>query len=100
MQKVRLKYAIQDIQGTLFEVVFRRSPQGKTITTPKPDMSNEAWSEAHRERFSQASEYAKAALADPKVRAKYERRAKKQNKRPRELAVSDFFKGKDLVAGK
>jgi hypothetical protein len=37
-----------------------------------------------------------AALADPKVRARYDRKAKKQDKRAWDLAMSDWFKGKDL----
>jgi hypothetical protein len=48
------------------------------IVTKRPDMSNVEWSEAQqtqRPRFRQANEYAKAAMADPKVRAVYERRA-------------------------
>jgi hypothetical protein len=64
-------------------------------------MSNVQWSEsqqAHRQRFKQAVAYAKAAMAEPTVRAKYEKAALKAGKRPFDLAVSDYFKGKDLLA--
>ena len=63
-------------------------------------MSKVKWSKAqkaHRQRFKQASVYAKAALAEPKVRARYERRAKKQHKRPWDVAMSDYFQRKDLL---
>jgi hypothetical protein len=96
MPKVRLKPAIEEIQGTMYDVVFKRSPQGKMIVTKRPDMSKVKWSEAQqsqRERFTQASEYAKAALADPKVRAIYEKKATKAKRRPRDMAISDYFKG-------
>jgi hypothetical protein len=61
------------------------------------------WNEAqwaHRKRFSLASDYAKAALAEPTVREAYQKRAKRLHKRPRDLAISDYFKGKDLLAKK
>ena len=63
-------------------------------------MSRVRWSKAqkaHRKRFKQAAAYAKAALAEPKVRRTYERRAKKLGKAPWGLAVSDFFKGNNLL---
>lgn len=100
MPKVRLKQPIVEIQGTLYDVVFKRSPQGKMIVTKRPDMSHVKWSpaqKAQRQRFKEAAAYAKAALAEPQVRIKYERKAKKQNKRAWDLAVSDYFHGKDLL---
>jgi hypothetical protein len=39
-------------------------------------------------------------IADPRVWAKYQRRAKRLKKRPRDLAISDFYKGKNLLAKK
>ena len=100
MPKVRLKSAIVEIRGTLYDVVFKRSPQGNMIVTKSPDMSNVEWSpaqKAQRQRFKEAAAYAKAALAEPQVRLRYERKAKKQNKRAWDLAVSDYFKGNDLL---
>ena len=100
MPKVRLRPLTEQIQGTMYDVVFKLSPQGKMIVTKRPDMSNVKWSEAQkaqRERFGKAVAYAKAALADPKVRAKYERMAKKEHKRAWDVAVSDYFEGKDLL---
>jgi hypothetical protein len=34
------------------------------------------------------------------VRAKYEKRAAKENRQPYRVAVSDYYKGKDLLAKK
>lgn len=103
MPKVRFAPVVESIQGTMYDVVFKKSPKGNTIVTKKPDMSNVEWSEAQiaqRQRFKQANAYAKAVLSDPKVRAKYERRAKRLHKRARDVAFSDYFAGKDLLAKK
>ncbi|MEP6895951.1 MAG: hypothetical protein ABI986_10125 [Chloroflexota bacterium] len=37
-------------------------------------------------------------MAEPKVRAVYEQRAAAQNKRAYHVAVSDYFKGNDLLS--
>src|SRR6476661_5540726 len=103
MPKVRFAALVEEIQGTLYDVVFKKSPTGKTIVTKKPDMSNVEWSQAqedHRKRMAKANDYAHAAMADPKVRAKYEKRAAKENRQPYRVAVSDFYQGKDLLAKK
>jgi len=39
-------------------------------------------------------------MADPHARAVYEKRAAEKNKRPFQMAVSDYFKGNDLLSGK
>jgi hypothetical protein len=39
-------------------------------------------------------------MAEPKVRAMYEKAAKEAKKRPFDMAVSDYFKGRDLLSGK
>jgi hypothetical protein len=58
------------------DVVFKRSPTGETIATKCPDKS------------------------DPKVRAIYEKIAKRKKRQPFRIAVSDYFKGKNLLAKK
>lgn len=103
MPKVRYKGPIEEIKGTMYDVVLKRSPTGKTIISKRPNMSNVQWSDAQinqRKRFTLASDYAKAALAEPSVRIVYEKKAKRQHKRPRDLAISDYFKGKDLLSKK
>lgn len=103
MPKVRFLPQVEEIRGTLYDVVFKKSPKGNMIVTKRPDMSNVEWSEAQqtqRQRFRLANEYAKAAMADPKARAVYEKRARKGNKSPFRVAFSDYFKGKNLLSGK
>ena len=103
MPKVRLNPLIEEIHGTMYDVVFKLSPKGNMIITKRPDMSKVEWSEAQqsqRQRFKEAVAYAKAVLADPKMRAKYEKKAKKQGKRAWDVAVSDYFQGNDLLSQK
>jgi hypothetical protein len=39
-------------------------------------------------------------MADPDVRAVYEKQAAKQNRQAFRVAVSDYLKGNDLLSGK
>lgn len=97
--KVTFNQSIQAIWGRLDGLVFRRSHTGEVVVYAAPDMSRVKWSDAqqaHRERFKQAVAHAKAAMADPQVRARYEREAAVRRKRPFDLAVSDYFKGRDM----
>lgn len=103
MAKITLNPIVERAQGKMGSIVFRRSHTGEMSITKLPDMSNVQWSEAqqtHRQRFKLAVAYAKAAMAEPTVRAKYEKAAVKAGKRPFDMAVSDYFKGKDLLAPK
>jgi hypothetical protein len=103
MAKVTLPSWITGIKGRVGDVVFRVSQNGETYITRSPDMSAVEWSPAqqdHRQRFKAAIAYARAAIADPDVRAVYEKRAAKENRRPFQLAVSDYFKGNDLLSEK
>ena len=103
MAKVTLNPPIKELRGALGDVVFRVSPTGQQQLMKRPDMSNVKWSkaqEAHRQRFKQAIAYARAAMAEPKVRKVYEEVAAKKQKRPFDMAVSDYFKGNDLLSRK
>jgi hypothetical protein len=100
MAKIILNPMIQSAQGKMGNTVFRRSHTGDMTLIKLADMSNVIWSDAqqaHRQRFKEAVAYAKAAMAEPKVRARYEKTAAKQGKRPFDLAVSDYFKGGNLL---
>ena len=69
----------------------------------RPKKSNAEPSEAQkaqRERFKLANAYAKAAMADPDVRALYEARATEEGKGAFALARTDYFNGKDLPSNK
>ena len=48
--------------------------------------------------MAKANDYAHAAMADPKVRAMYEKRAAKENRQAYRVAVSDYYKGKNLLS--
>ncbi len=103
MAKVKLPPWMTEIRGKMGDVVFRTSPSGETYISKKPDMSKIEWSpaqKAQRQRFSKATAYAHAAMADPDVRAVYEKQAAEQNRQPFRVAVSDYLKGNDLLAGK
>ena len=103
MAKVTLHPTILRIQGKMGDMVFRLSHTGEMTVTKVPDMSNVKWSKAqkaHRQRFKKAVTYAKAAMAEPKVRVLYEKMAAKKGKRPFDMAVSDYFKGNDLISNK
>ena len=83
--------------------MFKRSPKGNTIITKRPDVSNVRWSKAqkaHRKRIAASNEYVKAAMADPVVRAIYEKRGTKAKRVPDRVAVSDYYKGKNLLSKK
>jgi len=102
MAKVVLNPALQQIRGNLAGFIYRVRYGGQTISKA-PDMSKVKWSEAqkaHRQRFALAVGYAHTAMADPKARAVYVEEAAQRGKRPFDLAVSDYFKGRDLLARK
>ena len=102
MAKITLHPMIQSAQGKLGNAVFRRAHTGEMTLIKLADMSHVKWSEAqlaHRQRFKAAIAYAKAAMAEPQVRAIYEKSASEQHKRPYDLAVSDYFKGRNLLLG-
>jgi hypothetical protein len=102
MAKVTLNLMIDDVRGKIGGLVLRRAPSGKLILSKAPDMSRVKWSKAqkeNRQRFKQAVAYSKAAMAEPNVRAHYQKEAAEQGKRPYDLAVSDFLRGKDLLQG-
>src|ERR671913_490626 len=101
MAKVKLNASLEEMRGKIGNMVYRRTASGKTITTKCPDMSNVEWSPAQieqRERLTQANAYAKAAMADPKVRAIYEKMAKKKKRQPYRVAISDYCAGNNLLA--
>jgi|SRR6185436_5127360 len=100
MAEIRLSPLIQAVHGKSGSLVYRRSRNGKTWLIKLADMSNVKWSDGqqnHRKQFKAANDYAKAAMADPQIRSVYEEIARGQNRRPYHLAVSDYFKGKNLL---
>jgi hypothetical protein len=103
MAKIKLNPLFDGISGTVGDVVFKKSRNGETIISKRPDMSRVKWSDAqiaHRERFKQANAYANAMLADPDMRALYEERAAQEGKKPFDVARNDYLSGKDPLARK
>jgi len=84
MPKVKLVPILEEVHGTMYDLVFKKTAKGEMIVTKKPDMSKVKWSkaqEAQRQHMGQAITLTKLALANPKVRARYERKAKKEGRR-------------------
>jgi hypothetical protein len=99
MAKVTLNPMIKGISGKFGGFVFRSTIDG-VVMSRLPTTSRVKPSEAQnaqRQRFREAIAYAKTALADPQVSSIYKKAAAEQNKRPFDLAVSDFLKGRNLL---
>ncbi len=102
MAKVILDAPFRRIKGKIGKLSYRWM-YGQQTVMKTPDMSRVKWSKAqnaNRQRFKAAIAYAKAAMADPHARAIYEKQAAGQNRKPFRVAVSDYLKGVDLLAGK
>ncbi len=99
MVKVILQPGLRELRGKMGDWTYRRM-YGKQTIMKTPDMSKVKWSKAqkeHRKRFRQAIRYAHQAMANPKVRAYYEKAGKKAGRQPFRVAISDFFAGKNLL---
>lgn len=99
MAKVKLNPALQQIRGRLAGFVYRIRYGEQTISK-SPDMSNVKWSAAqveHRRRFKLAVAYAHQAMDNEAVRMQYTAEAAEKGKRPFDLAVSDYFRGRNLL---
>ena len=102
MARAKLNPVFELFTGKIGNLIFRRAHTGKITVMYHRDTSHIKWSpaqKAHRERFADAVYYAKAAMNDPAVRSVYEQMAaeKKSNKRPFDMAVSDYFAGNNLL---
>ena len=99
MVKLRLHPPVAGMSGKMREYTYRMM-YGKPTLMKTPDMSEVEWSEAQneqRQRFRRAIQYAKQAMLNPQARAHYEKLAKETGRIPFRLAVSDYFKGIDLL---
>jgi hypothetical protein len=94
MAKIKMGPLVMGISGTMGDFVFRRSKSGEVIISQRPRKSNTPPSEAqqaNRRRFAEASQYAKAALADPAIREPYEELAAKQGKSAFAVARTEYL---------
>jgi hypothetical protein len=104
MTRVRLKNAIHEIGGTLYEVEIRPSHHEEGTVRKRSHRSHPYDGEAseaqkeHRQRFREAIAYAKVALAEPAVRLNYEKRTAEERRTPFRVAFSDYMYGKDLLS--
>jgi hypothetical protein len=99
MAKIILNPLIKEISGKFGDIIFRSTSDGVVMSNrPTPSSVKPSPAQiAHRQRFKEAVAYAKTALADPQISSLYKQAAAQQNKRPFDLAVSDFLQGRNLL---
>jgi len=97
VKKIKLKYPVFENDEALYEVGCSLSRQEELEFPNYPPKTSEA-QKTQRQLFTRASAYARAALADPELRALYEELALQQGKRPRAVAFSDCMKGQDRLS--
>ena len=101
--KIGLHPMFEWISGKMGDIVYRLSHNGEVSAYPAPDMSKVIWSQAQkaqRQSFANASAYGKLAIQYPEIRQHYVEMAKQRKKnqrRPYDMAVSDYFQGNDLL---
>jgi hypothetical protein len=103
MAKIKLNPLFDGISGTVGDVVFKKSKNGQIYISSRPSRSKAKRSEAQKanqERFKLANAYAKAAMADPALRAMYEELAEAEGQSAFTMARSDYFNGNDLLSKK
>jgi hypothetical protein len=106
MTKIKLKYAIPELGGALYEVKLnlprqeemteKKRPRKKHPRKPKANATEAQL--AQRQRFALAMEYARAAMANPNLRALYQEMATQEGKSAFAKARADYFQGKDLLS--
>ena len=100
--KVELNPTVDKYRGKIGKLTYCWM-YGQQTVMKTPDMSSVKWSKAqkaNRERFAEAIHYARQAIADPRVRAHYEKVARKADRQPFRVAVSDYLAGKNLLEKK
>jgi len=92
MAKVELNSALRRIRGTMDNWVYRRNGDGVAIAK-RPTLTGEhtASQVATREKFRAAAGYAKSALLDAALRARYEAAAKAARMQVRVFAMTDYL---------
>jgi len=94
MAKVKLNPAFLELRGAMGDMVFKkRNGQIYVSIKPQRDETREPSQAqlASRQVFKQASEYAKAALADETLRAFYEALAEKKDTTARAVCMGDYL---------
>ena len=103
LPKILLHPMFRWIRGKMGKIVYRLAHNGEVSMYLAPDMSGIEWSaaqKAQRQSFGQASAYGQLAIQDPEIRQYYVEMAKQRKRnqrRPGDMAVSDYFQGNDLL---
>jgi hypothetical protein len=101
--KILLHPMFRWIRGKMGKIVYRLSHNGEISAYPAPDMSRIVWSpaqKAQRRRIARATAYGQLAIKDPEIRQYYVELAKQRKmdeRRPFDVAVSDYYQGNDLL---
>ena len=93
MAKVKLNPILEQVRGSVGDLVFKRYGD-EVVISKKPDMSDREQSPAQlaaQQRFRQAAMYGKVVMADPETKALYEEAAAAKGKPVFSLTVADFF---------
>lgn len=93
MAKAKRNPVLRGISGSVGELLFRQVGD-ETIMGMKPDRSHLVASEAqlaHQQRFREAAQYGKRALANPEKQAVYAAAARERHQPIFSLVVADFF---------
>jgi hypothetical protein len=94
MARLRKDSLLAALSGALGKEIVFKQYRDKTIITKFPDMSNAGTSEkqkVRRELFKEAVDYASKINKDPVLKAKYEKKLKK-NENVYHFAIKEFFK--------
>jgi hypothetical protein len=97
MAKVKLNPLLQEIHGKVGDLVFRRTPGGETIVyeAPKKSRGNTRYAQkVQQHHLKEAHAYARSAMADPEIKARFEEEAKKEKKSAYLLALSKYWKAR------
>lgn len=93
MAKTSFNPILEGLRGKMGNVVFRQL-YGKTVVSRVPDFSRRKLSaaqKAHLRQFKAAALQAQAALKDPKRRAAYQAKARRQKRPLIAVAISDCY---------
>lgn len=99
MATVKKNIITQGLSGTLGGTIVFRQVGDRTIVSTAPAHNTNpptAKQLAHRQRFQEASVYAKAQLQDPDIKAEYEAIGQNRNISAYAVAVADFMQGPDI----
>ena len=102
MAIVKLGPLLQEVHGKIGDLVFRRGPNGQTIVSRAPQKKKKKSKKAQkaekaqharqRQLMYEAHDHARAAMANPEMRAHYEQEGRRKRKKPYSLALASFFR--------